>query len=317
MPVFSRKQALMDRCFLLLLAVCGGGLLLWSEEVSAVMTATADLCLRVLLPSLFPFFVLSSLLVSSGIVQRMTPRLEVFTRWLWGLPGSCAPAVLLGTVGGYPVGAKTVCALFQQGSCRKEDAVQTLHFCNNAGPAFVIGAVGAGLLGDKQLGILLYGLHLISALLIGVIFQGKQRSIKAYNITDNSPKQVPWITCFLQAVTGSFSAFLNVCAYVLLFSVIMCLLGQLPLLSQLDPLSRGMLCGVLELTSGTAVLASAALPRRILLTTLSFLCGWGGLSVQMQTVSFLREAGLPCREYLRFKLLHGGLAALLTLILCG
>ena len=316
MPVFSRKRSLADGCLLFLLVVCGAGLLLWSEDVSAVMTATVDLCIRILLPSLFPFFVLSSLLVSSGIVQRLAPRLEHFTRVVFGLPGSCAPAVLLGAIGGYPVGAKTVCALFQQGNCRKEDAVHALHFCNNAGPAFVIGAIGSGLLGDKQLGILLYGLHLISALLIGSISNEYKVAVKQYSITEKDKKRPPFTACFLQAVTGSFSAFLNVCAFVLLFAVIMCLIGQLPLLSRLDPLCHGMLCGVLELTSGSMALASAALPKRVLLPALSFLCGWGGLSVQMQTVSFLREAGLPCREYLRYKLLHGALAALLTLILC-
>lgn len=316
MPVFSHKRALIDGSLLLLLTVCGVGLLLWSEEVSAVMTQTVGLCIRILLPSLFPFFVLSSLLISSGIVQRMAPRLEILTLPLFGLPGSCAAAVLLGAVGGYPVGAKTVSALYRQGACRKEDALQALRFCNNGGPAFLIGAVGAGLLGDKQLGILLYGLHLISALLIGMIFHDNHNAVKSFDLTEKKAVKTPLTAGFLQAVTGSFSSFLNVCSFVLLFAVVLCLLGQLPLLSWLDPLSHGLLCGALELTSGTAALASSDLSKRILLPSLSFLCGWGGLSVQLQTVSFLQEAGLPCRDYLRFKLLHGGLAALLTLLLC-
>lgn len=315
MPVFSNKRYLTDGILLLLLTVCGAGLLLWSEAVSAVMVKTVHLCVQVLLPSLFPFFVLSSLLISSGIVQRIAPRLEGMTQYLFGLPGSCAAAVLLGAVGGYPVGAKTAASLYHQGVCRKEDALAVLHFCNNAGPAFLIGAVGSGLLGDKRLGILLYGLHLISSLLIGLIFRENKAIVKPYNITAVPPQKTTLISIFLQAVTGSFSTFLNVCSFVLLFSVILCLSEQLPLLSHLPPLFQGLLCGALELTSGTAALAAAHLPKRLLLTALSFLCGWGGLSVQLQTISFLQEADLPCREYLGFKLLHGGLAALLTFLL--
>ena len=315
MPVFSHKRCLIDSILLLLLAVCGTGLLLWSEAVSAVMVKTVYLCTQVLLPSLFPFFVLSSLLISSGIVQRIAPHLERMTQYLFGLPGSCAAAVLLGAVGGYPVGAKTAASLYQQGVCRKEDALTALRFCNNAGPAFLISAVGSGLLGDKRLGILLYGLHLISSMLIGLLFRENKNVVKLYNITDKKPPNTSLTSDFLQAVTGSFSAFLNVCAFVLLFSVIICLLKQLPLLSRLPPLFQGLLSGVLELTSGTAVLAASPLPKRCLLTVLSFLCGWGGLSVQLQTISFLQEADLPYREYLGFKLLHGGLAALLTFLL--
>lgn len=316
MPVFFRKRALADGILLLLLAVCGTGLLFCSEAVSAAVAQTVDLCVGILLPSLFPFFVLSSFLTSTGILQRTAPHLDGLTHRLFGLPGSCSAAILLGAIGGYPVGARTVSELYSKGVCTKKDALQTLRFCNNAGPAFLVGSLGAGILGNKQLGILLYALHLICALLIGLLFRDSKGCVKSYSITDNFCKKTSLPVCFLQAVTGSFTSFLNVCAFVLLFSVIICLLGRLAIAAQLSPVCNGLLYGMLELTSGTQTLASAALPKRILLPALSFLCGWGGFSVQLQAISFLQEANLPFREYLCFKLLHGLLAALLTLVLC-
>ena len=313
--MFFRKQSFADSCILLLLFVCGVGLLFWSEAVSAAITQTVRLCIQVLLPSLFPFFVLSSLLISSGIVQRTAPRVEWVTRWLFDLPGSCTAAILLGAVGGYPVGAKTISALYAQGSCDKEDALHALRFCNNAGPAFLISAVGAGLLNNKNHGILLYGLHLISALFLGLIFHNNKRSVKLNSITQHKTIQSTLSNSFLQSITDSFFSFLNVCAFVIFFAVILCFLEQLPLLKRLASLPRGLIYGLLELTSGVAALASANLSARIRLTALSFLCGFGGLSVQLQTLRFLTEADLPCRDYLTFKLLHGVLAALLTFLL--
>ena len=122
---------------------------------------------------------------------------------------------------------------------------------------------------------------------------------------------------FLQAVTDSMGAFLNVCAFVLIFAVLMCLLEQFPLLSRLPPPWDGLLYGFAELTGGIAKLAAASLPQRVLLPAMSFLCGWGGLSVQCQTIDLLHRAGLPCRGYLRAKLLHGCAAAALTLLISG
>ena len=315
-PVFSRKHFGADGALLLLVALCATGLLFCSEKVAAAMSASVDLCIKVLLPSLFPFFALSAMLVASGAVQRTAARLERFTRTAFALPGNCAAAVVLGAVGGYPVGAKTVASLYKQGLCTKEDALHTLRFCNNAGPAFLIGAVGAGLFGNKSLGLFLYGLHLLSAFLIGVFFSLKKRNVKPCSITAFPEKKASVIASFLSAVTGSFSAFLNVCAFVLLFSVILCLFGQIPLFATLNPFIKGLFYGMLELTSGTAALVSTAVPKRLLLAALSFLCGWGGLSVQLQTICFLREAELPCREYLRCKLLHGAVAALLAFLIC-
>ena len=315
-PVFSRKHFGADGALLLLVALCATGLLFCSEKVAAAMSASVDLCIKVLLPSLFPFFALSAMLVASGAVQRTAARLERFTRTAFVLPGNCAAAVVLGAVGGYPVGAKTVASLYKQGLCTKEDALHTLRFCNNAGPAFLIGAVGAGLFGNKSLGLFLYGLHLLSALLIEVFFSLKKRNVKPCSITAFPEKKASVIASFLSAVTGSFSAFLNVCAFVLLFSVILCLFGQIPLFATLNPFIKGLFYGMLELTSGTAALVSTAVPKRLLLAALSFLCGWGGLSVQLQTICFLRDAELPCREYLHCKLLHGTVAALFAFLIC-
>ena len=136
MPVFSHKRCLIDSILLLLLAVCGTGLLLWSEAVSAVMVKTVHLCTQVLLPSLFPFFVLSSLLISSGIVQRIAPHLERMTQYLFGLPGSCAAAVLLGAVGGYPVGAKTAASLISKVFAEKKMPLPPFAFATTPARPF-------------------------------------------------------------------------------------------------------------------------------------------------------------------------------------
>ena len=296
-----------------LLGCLGAGLLLYGKPVSAAVAQSLGLCTGVLLPTLFPFFVLSALLTHSCPFKernRLTAR-------LFGLPGAMAPALLLGAFGGYPVGARTVCQLYSQGRCTREQAEKALRFCNNAGPAFVLGAVGTGLLGDGRLGLRLWMIHLTSALLIGLFSSRKALSVKSDSITAISKKTKVGTAGFLQAVTDSMGAFLNVCAFVLIFAVLMCLLEQLPLLSRLPPPWDGLLYGFAELTGGIAKLAAASLPQRVLLPALSFLCGWGGLSVQCQTIDLLHRAGLPCRGYLKAKLLHGCVAAALTLLISG
>ena len=73
------------------------------------------LCLNVILPSLFPFFVLSSLCVELGVIQRLGPLMGRVMEPLFRVNGSCAGAFLLGILGGYPVGARTAIALYQSG----------------------------------------------------------------------------------------------------------------------------------------------------------------------------------------------------------
>ena len=322
MPANCKKQRLQDTFVLFGFLLCGGGLLFYSKAVSAAMTQALTLCIQVLLPSLFPFFVLSSMFISTGVIQRLSPLLEKPFRRLFGLPGSFGAALLLGAAGGYPVGAKTVVTLYQQGLCSKDSAQKALCFCNNAGPAFLISAVGSALLNDRRMGIQLYVIHFISALVIGVINRKNKDTVKCYDIIAVHSKNPMGISLFLRAVADSFSSFLNVSAFVLIFAVISTILQQLPLMDFLQMLPAGgtlwygLLSGFLELTSGVACLAQGGLPSAILLPALSFLCGWGGCSVHFQTISLLHDAGLPGRKYLKSKLLQGFTAALITGIVC-
>lgn len=323
MPANCKKQRIQDTCILCGFLLCSGGLLGYSKAVSAAITQALNLCVQVLLPSLFPFFVLSSMLISLGVVQRLSLVLEKPFRWLFGLSGIFGASFLLGAAGGYPVGAKTVTALYRQGQCSQQEAEKALCFCNNAGPAFLISAVGSALLHDRRVGFKLYGIHLLSALMIGILNRENNIGVKCYGITAKSTQKASVSSLFLRAVTDSFSSFINVSAFVLIFAVISAILQQLPLSHSLKALPGGgilwygLLSGILELTSGVSHLAQGNLPSAILLPSLSFLCGWGGFSVQFQTISLLQESGLSCRQYLKSKLLQGILAALITGILCS
>ena len=322
MPANYQKRRFQDICILCGFLLCGGGLLFYSKVVSAAMTQALNLCIQVLLPSLFPFFVLSSILISTGVVQRLSPLWEKPFRRLFGLPGIFGASLLLGAAGGYPVGAKSIAMLYQQGFCSKDSAEKALCFCNNAGPAFLISAVGAGLLNNRAIGLRLYGIHVLSALILGIIADRNTGIVKCNSITSFSASKSKGISLFLRSVTDASASFMNVSAFVLIFAVISAILQQLPLLDALRLLPGGgvlwygILSGTLELTSGVSFLSQGNLPAEILWPALSFLCGWGGCSVQLQTISFLREAGLSCRKYLKCKLLQGILAALLTRMIC-
>ncbi len=54
------------------------------------------------------------------------------------------------------MGAKSVIALYENGTCSKVEAERLLSFCTNSGPAFIFGIVGAGVFSGGRIGLLLY-----------------------------------------------------------------------------------------------------------------------------------------------------------------
>ena len=67
------------------------------------------LCGRVILPSLFPFFVCSNLFLLLGFSTRFSARFGGAAAKLLRLPPAAGSAFLLGLLGGYPAGAQLGC----------------------------------------------------------------------------------------------------------------------------------------------------------------------------------------------------------------
>ena len=168
----SKKRGL----FLLSFAVLAAVLLLCFPEASAQGALQGlTFCLGTLLPSTFPFLVLSAFCVQSGLSRWLEPLFAPVTRTLFSLPGCCGPTILLGLLGGYPAGVRGIAALYRQGSVTAGQAARMLGFCVNAGPAFTISVIGAGLYGNLWLGCLIFFSVSGASLLLGILLGGWDR----------------------------------------------------------------------------------------------------------------------------------------------
>lgn len=317
-----------DLCWGLGLLLWVMGLLRWPQEVIEAGQQGLTLCASTLIPSLFPFFVLSSLLVSLNLTRYPGRWLERAMKPLFGVSGSGASALLLGMVGGYPVGAKTVAELYSSRQCTKAEAQRLLLFCNNAGPAFFLGVVGGSILKSVKLGLLLWICHMASALLLGFF---AERLFPLQNSTTASFSSVSYTKAapssailFVDAVKKSFLSVLNICAFVILFGILLTfcrLAGIFDLLTcscttvrSVDTV-QALFSGIIELSNGIAALPIR--PLSLALPLAAFLLGWGGICVHCQTVSVLAGSGLSIVPYLCAKLLHGFLSALLCMCISG
>lgn len=306
-------------------------LVLWPGEAMGAMKDGLKLCGNVILPSLFPFFVLSSLVVELGMSRYLGRLLEPVMVPLFRVDGACSAALALGFVGGYPVGARTAIQLYQNGQCSRTEAERLLAFCNNSGPAFILGVVGAGVFGSGKAGLLLYLAHILASVCVGVLFRFYKPSHRPRTYRRGGPQfqSASFPAAFTHSITGAMASALNICAFVLFFTVFLRLLsyaGVLGSLSRglavlLSPLglselwARRLLTGLLEISSGVTSLTDGALTGR--LSMAAFMLGWAGASVHCQVLAFLGDSGLSMGTYVWGKLLHGILSSLLTAVLCA
>lgn len=301
-------------------------LILWPEQAMEAMRDGIALCGNVILPSLFPFFVLSSLVVELGMSQYLGRLLEPVMAPLFRVNGSCATALALGFVGGYPVGARTAIQIYENGQCSRTEAERMLAFCNNSGPAFILGVVGAGVFGSGTVGLLLYLTHLLASLLVGILFRFYKPQEGPQTRRSRGPQfqAASFPKAFTQSIMGAMQSTLNICAFILFFTVFLRILAHAGILKLLGGLlsallaplgmdqtwAERLLTGLVEVSSGVSSLTEGAMSGR--LSMAAFMLGWAGVSVHCQVLAFLGDSGLSVRTYVAGKLLHGGLSALLA-----
>lgn len=274
------------------------------------------LCARTVIPSLFPFMVISEIIVSSGAGEYVGAIVAGPAKRLFNISPSGACAVFLGAVCGFPVGARSAVQAFDNGLIDKDECSHLLTFSNNPSSAFVISAVGASLLGNRSLGIVLWLLTVSTSFICGfimrfVIYRGKKtvRSTKAPARTSHG------ISTLTRALSSSTGAMLNVCAYVVFFSSLIGALGSVIDRFTDSPIAKALILSFFELSSGVSLCSD--LEGVSCLLTLALALGWSGLSVHCQIITVCEGRGITLRPYFAAKLLQAllGLVGMLILIL--
>ena len=288
----------------------GGVLVLFLAEAGFVRAAAAEalaLCAGSVVPALFPFLVVSSLLLSLGLGELLSPMLAGLMEPLFRVDGVGSSALLLGLVGGYPIGAKTAADLYRGGRLSRPEAERLLAFCNNSNPVFLISVLGVGVFGSVRAGVWLWLIHLLSALLTGLLFRNHGGPARRQAGGTAAFQAVSLSAAFVAAVRESLSGMLSVCAFVTFFYVLARPLASLG--GWLGPV----LVGLTELFSLTPLLR----PDRFGFILASAMAGWGGLSVLCQTAAVLEGSGLRLQSCAAGKAVQGLLAGLLAALLAG
>lgn len=261
-----------------------------------------QLCLNSIIPSLFPFFFLSMILTSSlwGINSGV---LRPIGRMLRISPGS-EPLVLIGLLGGYPVGAQCVAQACESGQIASEDGERMLAFCNNCGPAFIFGILSR-FFEESWILWALWGIHVISAMLAGMTIPGKSTHSAIVH------EQKLSISMALQR---SIAAMAQVCGWVILFRILIATIDRW--VGFLIPsTAKAAIWGLLELTNGCFSL-NAVTDTGLRFMLCSAMLSLGGLCVAMQTVGVVANR-LSLRLYFPGKALQCLYATGLSAVVCS
>ena len=276
-----------------------------SATVMDSVTSSLKTCFSAVIPSLFPFIILSAAFTSS-INSDSFKYIEPIVKRVFGISGMGVGAFICGIISGYPIGAKSVAELYNNSKITKSEAESLLAYSNNSSPLFVIGAVGCGIYNSVFIGVSLYIVHIFSAIVCALI-------LKRYTYSGGiKQKSTRSALSFTECICQGVQSVLKICGFIVFFSFV-CKISE-PLISRLPKPLHFIIYSITEITNGIKHISQADISTIYKLTLTAGALGWSGLSVHLQVKDITKETNLSLKKYFISKVFTSLLSAVMVYV---
>ena len=276
-----------------------------------------------ILPAMFPYLIITTLLSSLKSTAKIPRLLSPVTTRFFNVNGNVGFALFISLMCGYPVGAKCVSDLKNHNLIGEAESVRAATLCSSSSPVFLIASVGNLTFGNPVFGLLLFLTHLISVLTVGFIFSFYKKSEKpkelfnkknAENGGDLFYDSVYSAVISILVVGGIIAIFYLLTEILADLGVIKILAGILGFITDEKAVTDGVANGIFECTKGLKILAIGGISL-FTLPVAAAICGFGGISVIMQSLAYLKKAQIKTAPFLLSKTLAAVISFIFGLII--
>lgn len=283
-----------------------------SNIVSESIRSSINLCTQTIIPSLFPFFIISELLISSNMWSDVEKIIDKPFNIIFGLSGMSLYPVIIGMLCGFPVGAKVTMSLLDKNCISKKEAERVLCLCNNPSPTFIINVVGISIYSNKKLGIIFWCTTILTTIIIGLGCKFLFGKVHTISPSPNPLKSKIKALKLSQIIGESVSPMLKTCAYIIFFAALMECLKKYMIAIGINTHVMTILHGIIEL-SGGVISVSSLNPSPLSMCLLAFIIGWSGISVHLQIMSICQNHNISLKPYIAAKSVQGLLNTIIIL----
>lgn len=283
-----------------------------SQEVIESVGFSISIWKDNLFPTLFPFFVVSNLLMNYGFVDMMGVVFRYPMQKYFHLPGECGFVLAASLFSGFPSGAKYTSDLVQKKIITTQQAERLLTFTHYSNPLFILGMIGNVLLHHKVVGVFILIAHVVSGLLVGFLWN--YRYFSTFSISHDKQEHQSQKT-FGEYLTTSIFDSLNtmflLLGIVTMFLIVTTIINHI---FTLPPLFQVFLSGILEMTQGVKLASSLCYPEIIKVLLMTGIISFGGFSVHAQVLSIISSQKIKYKSFLLARIFHALLAVIFVFI---
>lgn len=267
-----------------------------------------------LFPTLFPFFVVSNILMQYGFVDIIGNILSIPMKKIYKLPGEAGFVLAASLFSGFPSGAKYTTNLVKENKITESDASRLLTFTHYSNPLFILGFIGNIVLNNQKIAFLILISHILAGLIVGYLFSiNIKNDIKIEKkIQNNTKKEITFGKCLSDSVMDSLNTMFLLLGIVTVFLICSTMIENL---FNLPKEYASILSGILEMTQGIKSLTTLEISDFLKTIIITGIISFGGFSVHMQVISIISEYKIKYKQFLIARILHMLIACIFVSIL--
>ena len=283
-------------------------LLINKTLVFNTISYSLNIWINSLIPSLFPFFIISDILINYNITNYIPLVIrKIFTK-IFNTSDNIITIFFLSLISGFPSSARNIKIMLDKKLITKNEASHALIFTHFSNPLFILGTLSI-FLNSNILALIILISHYIPNIILGILSRNLNKKINNTIIKKES-NSFPKI--LINSIKKSIDTLLMILGTLSIFLVISSLIiNRL----NLNIYNQTILKCILEITMGLKSISELNIPNIYKVIISSMTLSFGGLSIHMQVLSFIEEDNLSYKTFLISRFYHALLSGIIAFLL--
>lgn len=262
-------------------------------------------------PSLFPFFIISELLINYGFIDYLSNIFKSLMLKIFKINPNCSFILFMSMISGFPSNSKYTKDLYLKGEINEMEASKILMYTHFSNPLFIMGAISITFLHDKKAGFIILLIHYLSNFIIGILSRNFIKTpISDKIVKKNTTNNFSYILS--KAIINSFNTLFLILGTIIIFQIITNLTSEI---LPLNDYFKAIISGILEMSSGIYNISLLNIPLKNKCTLIGMILSFGGISVHMQIKSILSDTKIKYYPFFIARLIHSAITGLLIFYL--
>lgn len=278
--------------------------------ISRTIITSFGIWFNTLVPSMFPMFILSDILINYNFTTYIPKRIINFISKIFNISNSSVLIIFLSMISGFPTNAINIKNAYDNNIISKNEAEHLLLFNHFANPLFVLETVGNFYLNNNKYGIIILLSLILGSIIIGILFRNKNHNITINYISKNNKSQ-SFGTVLSEAIKKSVNTLLMISGTITLFLVLSTLIINV---FNINSYISTLIQAILEMTMATSFLSSLDISDMLKVVFTTSIIAFGGLSIHLQVISILDDK-IKYRNYLIGRIFHALISGIISFLI--